>query len=328
MRKIKSVLKSHQKIYEEEKPIRWPYMKILREYSTIKSFYPEINPYAEVYQLRDNLYCLYSDSLDAHGDPWMYVIEGPEKAMLIDTGFGLGNLKGLVSHLTHDKPLIVVNTHAHPDHAGGNYQFDTVWCHELEAAGLERMATGEFRNRFIDPDTHEPVYADFDVNDMVPVRPYEIRPFANHHQFDLGSGYLVEAIHLPGHTAGMTAFFDHHNRTVFLGDTTSCLSPEKEGVYSENTTVEALHDGFVDLLASVADVSGVFPGHGPLDQSPAVLQNTLDTTARILKNPENCDFTREGRHGEPPICVKCIYESSAIRYRLDKVYKDKARTAE
>lgn len=51
-RYIKSDLKSHRIRWEEERPIRWPYMKILREYSTLKEFYPDINPYVEAYKMR------------------------------------------------------------------------------------------------------------------------------------------------------------------------------------------------------------------------------------------------------------------------------------
>ena len=51
-----------------EDPIRWPYYKILREFSTLKQFYPEIDPYAEVYQMRDNVYACFSESLDGAGD--------------------------------------------------------------------------------------------------------------------------------------------------------------------------------------------------------------------------------------------------------------------
>ena len=37
-RPIKSGLKSHRIVFEEERPDRWPYMKILREFSTLKQF--------------------------------------------------------------------------------------------------------------------------------------------------------------------------------------------------------------------------------------------------------------------------------------------------
>ena len=91
-RYIKSDLKSHRILWEEERPIRWPYMKILREYSTLKEFYPEINPYVEAYKMRENVWALFQESMDGAGDLWMYVINGPERVLLIDTGFGVGSI--------------------------------------------------------------------------------------------------------------------------------------------------------------------------------------------------------------------------------------------
>lgn len=44
----------------------------------------------------------------------MYVINGTERALLLDTGLGLTDLK--VLKLCGEKSLIVVNTHAHVDH--------------------------------------------------------------------------------------------------------------------------------------------------------------------------------------------------------------------
>ena len=51
------------------------------------------------------------------------MIVGKEKAMLIDTGHGYGNLKQVVKSIT-DKPLYIVNTHGHLDHTSGNAQFE------------------------------------------------------------------------------------------------------------------------------------------------------------------------------------------------------------
>jgi len=46
----------------------------------------------------------------------MYLLEGSERALLVDTGFGMGNLKGLCEELSGGKPIVVVNTHSHGDH--------------------------------------------------------------------------------------------------------------------------------------------------------------------------------------------------------------------
>ena len=132
-RYIKSDLKSHRILWEEERPIRWPYMKILREYSTLKEFYPEINPYVEAYKMRENVWALFQESMDGAGDLWMYVINGPERVLLIDTGFGVGDLKGLVQHLVGtEKEILVANTHHHYDHAYGNAQFDRCYCQQSQ----------------------------------------------------------------------------------------------------------------------------------------------------------------------------------------------------
>jgi hydroxyacylglutathione hydrolase len=50
-----------------------------------------------------------------NGSQNMYLLEGREKALLIDTGWGAGNLRALVEKLT-SKPVIVTNTHGHLDH--------------------------------------------------------------------------------------------------------------------------------------------------------------------------------------------------------------------
>ena len=49
-------------------------------------------------------------------------------ALLIDTMMGWGNLKTYCETLT-SKPIKLVNTHAHPDHTGGNFHFDACYLH-------------------------------------------------------------------------------------------------------------------------------------------------------------------------------------------------------
>lgn len=39
------------------------------------------------------------------------------------------------------------------------------------------------------------------------------------HIFDLGDGYEVELVMLPGHSPGQSGYYDHHNHIIFTGDT-------------------------------------------------------------------------------------------------------------
>ena len=65
------------------------------------------------------------------GDVFAYLAEGKEKAVLIDTGCGLGDLRSYVKSLT-DKPITVLLTHGHLDHAPGAVQFEKVYMSPLD----------------------------------------------------------------------------------------------------------------------------------------------------------------------------------------------------
>jgi glyoxylase-like metal-dependent hydrolase (beta-lactamase superfamily II) len=56
----------------------------------------------------------------------MTLIIGKNKAMLIDTGYGIQNIYEHVLTLTK-LPLIVVNSHGHMDHSCGNYLFPEIY---------------------------------------------------------------------------------------------------------------------------------------------------------------------------------------------------------
>lgn len=318
-RPIKSNLKSHRIIWEAEHPIRWSYMKILREHSDIKREYA-VNPYAEVYQMRENMYAIFTESFDGAGDPWMYLIDGPEKAMLIDTAFGVGNLKGLCKEIVGNKPLIVANTHHHYDHAYGNSQFDECFCYEDEVYNMKTTNNPHIWDYLFD-ETGKPIYTEFDRADIISYHPYQITGMPANHVFDLGKGYEVELIPLTGHTAGHCAYLDRTGRTLFSGDITGCGIPRPGEPRPENCTVEALHDCLSALWLRNSEFDGVFPGHGMLDQTNTVILYHMNATAAVLKNPESYDERKTIMHGEHSIeiCMKYIYQGTGLRYSRERV---------
>ncbi len=346
-RPIKSDLKDKRIIWEPEHVVRWSFLKVLREYSTLKEFYPDINPYTECYKVRENTWALYNDSFDGVGDVWMYLIDGPEKCMIIDNSFGVGDLKGLIHHLVGDKEIIAVTTHAHFDHCYGNAQFDKVYCHENEVYDLATKNNPDiwdylFNNTDQDlivgegvvVKPGEPLYAHFDKNDIIVDRvnrenykPYEIIGVPDGYKFDLGDGYIVEAVLIPGHTSGQCAFYDLHNGTIFVGDVTGTSVRPIDKPHREFCTVEAMHDALVKLQPRLKDMTGVFPGHGMLDMHPICLQYLLDTTELVMKNPENYDRKSEVQRpsGTMVSYSKNIFQWTALRYTPNNVFKDQMK---
>lgn len=157
----------------------------------------------------------------------MFLLIGDEKAMLIDTGVGIGDLKGFIRTLT-DKPLMVCYTHNHVDHVGNAGMFDHAYIHAKDMAAF---ATGggigldvEKRKGYIAfiAEREKGDYAynlDVDVTAWGPQPP--LYPLEDEHVIDLGNR-KVTVYACPGHTAGSICFLDEKTRSLFLGDACNC----------------------------------------------------------------------------------------------------------
>ena len=325
-RPLNATLKSKRILWREpENPIRWAYARLLREQSNTKKLY-DVNPYAEVYRFRDNVYGIYTESLDGMGDPWMYLVVGPEKAMLIDTGFGAGDLKGLVAEIIGDMPLFVVNTHAHFDHAYGNFQFDKVYCHEYEVYNLQAVMKPDIWDYLFD-ENGKCIWTEFDRNDLVPFQEYEIVGVPDGYIFDLGGGHEIELVFLPGHTCGHAGFLDKKNRIFFCGDD-ACFGAvgiggsRPDNPHAKYATVEGLYNALVKLTVRMDEFDGLYPGHGLVDAGAIMLVNVMGACKAVLDDPECYDEKGERSwHGRTFTQYrKMIYQSGYLMYTKDKLY--------
>jgi glyoxylase-like metal-dependent hydrolase (beta-lactamase superfamily II) len=277
--------------------ISWAFMKQLREKDKTKMIY-DCNPYIEVYQFRDNLYGLFNQNCDGAGDVWMYLIVGPEKAMLIDTAFGLGDIKALADQISGGKPLIVVNTHSHFDHAYGNCRFDRVYCHEYEEP-LVKSQNEHIWDYLFDQDGNN-IWLEFDRKDLPIWREYEIVGVPDGYTFNLGGDYEVELVWLGGHAPGMAAYLDKKNRIVFPGDDLcSDVSgvaggPRPGGINGQYQNLTVFRDNLSRLVARIDEFDYVFPSHFMVNLENSVLIEELATCNAVLDNPDDYDYVYTG----------------------------------
>jgi glyoxylase-like metal-dependent hydrolase (beta-lactamase superfamily II) len=320
---------------EAENPVWRAYTKILREHDKTRKWRP-VNPYAEVYQFRTNLYGIYTESLDGMGDPWMWLIEGPEKAFLIDTGFGIGDLPGLLKEIIGDKPVIVSNTHSHFDHAYGNFWFDKVYCHEYEAPLLTSKMNPHIWDYLFD-ENGRGRWCDFDKEDLVPFREYEICGVPGGFKFNLGGNYEIELVFLPGHSPGHAAFLDRQNRILFAGDdactgATGIMGASPDAPYREYATVESFRNELVKIIKRGNEFDGIFPSHGIVDTGIIVLSNLLEACEKVLENPNGYDIKNErdfGLTGAKSVFYgKMVYMSGCLTYSADSVYMNRKAAVE
>lgn len=143
---------------------------------------------------------------------YAYLVEGKHTVALIDTCCGAGDLKAFVESLT-DKPVIVLCTHGHLDHAGGAYGFDAVYLNEKDYELVREHSAIEFRKGYVDGQVAPGLVS---LADYVPART-EFENLNDGQLFELG-GIALEACALPGHTAGMMCILVRELRVVLLGD--------------------------------------------------------------------------------------------------------------
>ncbi len=151
----------------------------------------------------------------------MYLVEGKDKAVLIDTGVGVGDLKGLVDSLT-DKPVTVLLTHGHVDHALGAIGFDDVRMSPLDSEIYQMHSMFEVRKDYVISSAmyggdSARVASISDSDYLQPRAAEDFAPLAPGDRFDLG-GVSVEVLRGQGHTPGALTMLIPEWRILLLGD--------------------------------------------------------------------------------------------------------------
>ena len=153
---------------------------------------------------------------------YIYLVEGENEALVIDTGYGVGNLREYCQTLT-DKPIWrCVNTHEHLDHIGGNTYFDKAYMTEACKKSITDpnnavpdISAADYKNNHGARKNGE--FAFPDIRAINYPLDYEIETIGDGYVFDLG-GRELEVICVSDHAAGSLMLLDRKNRLLFSGD--------------------------------------------------------------------------------------------------------------
>lgn len=135
----------------------------------------------------------------------MYLVEGRDRAILIDTGVGTGALTPTLRRLT-DKPIDLALTHAHIDHMYRAGEFERVYLHRADIAAWRwplkaLFAAGHW--------LYSMPRVRLDAAKFIPLDDGDV--------LDPG-GCPIQVIHAPGHTPGSVLYRDDRHRALFTGD--------------------------------------------------------------------------------------------------------------
>ena len=175
------------------------------------------NSWFEVYRIDEGILAIYEPG--QFEEVISYLILGQDRALLFDTGLGIGDMASLVATLT-DLPITVLNSHTHYDHVGGNSRFATILSRGhpyavKRAGGLDHSQVGEYaKGDWI----WKPLPEGFDPETFA-TNGWQVSRTIDEGEFiDLG-GVSLEVVDSPGHSPDSLVLVDHQRRLMFTGDT-------------------------------------------------------------------------------------------------------------
>src|SRR5574344_103830 len=148
--------------------------------------------------------------IDEKGICNAYLLIGKDKALLIDSGDGVGNVREAVETLTK-LPIIVALTHRHCDHAGGRNWFEDYSFHEGDDHLIYALESSQWATKKLAGMSGKSV--------EITKKPFHSKKFifTDKTSFDLGNR-TIKVMNVPGHTKGSVVFIDDKEKLMFTGD--------------------------------------------------------------------------------------------------------------
>ncbi len=251
-----------------------------------------------------------------NGSENMYLLEGEEKALLIDTGYAVGNLRAFVEKLT-DKPIVVVNTHFHPDHAAGNGEFEEVmmhWNYKVDEPSVTTPGAGPFPIEALPhPDYKKILLHDGDV-------------------IELG-GRTIEVLEAqPAHCNSSLFFLDRKERMLFTGDD---FEAAQVMMYDNSNNPDApyeIHERLGSLRANAVRLKGLsdaydwlLPNHNGYPIAKSYLDDFIGLVdaiyagTAVIEDKLNHPFVE--MDPKAPFLCRVRYQKCSIFIRKDEVMK-------
>lgn len=234
-----------------------------------------------------------------------FLIQGTKSAILFDTGLGVANIRKVAEELSN-LPLLVVNSHYHFDHTGGNRLFHDREraIHRIGAPLLQQPSPPELAEGYMaytqrmlqawgpykeadDIYFHlltaermiRPLPAGFDPATYQVVPTVPTRLLEEGDVLDLG-GRRLQVMHTPGHSPDCICLFDEERGLLFGGDTIN-TGP----IYAQLEDSDVEH--FARSTARLAEMAGavqrVFVCHFlRVENHPALLGEIAEGFQRLL----------------------------------------------
>lgn len=233
------------------------------------------DPWFEVYKVAPGVFAIYEPHQAE--EVISYLIVGHKQALLFDTGMGISNILKITSQLT-SRPVVVINSHTHDDHVGGNWQFNFIYGMDTaftraNARGSREDAQAEITSDQLCGELPKNFYPK-----SYQTKPWHISLFV-HDGFKINlGGRTLEILSTPGHTPDAISLLDRESGLLFTGDT---YYPAPIWLFRPETDLDAYVNSVKRLAALAPDLKLVLGAHNVPVAQPDVLPKLVDAIQAV-----------------------------------------------
>jgi len=238
----------------------------------------ESDAWFEVYRVRPGVFAIYEprQAEETIG----YLIVGEERALLFDSGMGIGDVREVTAELTK-LPVVVLNSHTHFDHVGGNWQFNTMYdtVYGMDTAFTRESARGgtEVKGEIAAGQICGKLPAHFDAASYR-TRPWKVARWLHDGDVIELGGRRVTVMATPGHTPDAICLWDAANGLLFTGDT---YYKGTVWLYRPETDLAAYGRSVTRLAELAPKVKVVLGAHNVPVMPPTVLPELAAAFAKV-----------------------------------------------
>ena len=239
-----------------------------------------INNIYEYTKIRENIWQIAEDD-----GVCCTLVKGSKMAVLIDTGYGRRNLRAFIEENV-TTPYIVINSHGHPEHIGGNHWFDTVYSLRKEWDVIKH----------------------FEENGP---KLYNLKEIQIGQHISLGDLNIV-VVSLASHTQGSIGFIVQEEDILIAGDALN------EGLWLFNYGSLSMTDLYETIKATMTlDFSTYLCGSSNKEYN----KEKLISHMRNIENLKIDRSTKQNTVGFETYCIKYEYVrgKSEIVFTIDKI---------
>ena len=224
------------------------------------------------------------------GDACMYFLAGSQKGILVDTAYGVGDLKGYVEG-NWSIPYDVIITHGHADHANGIGQFAEVYMNHKDIDLYHIKTSIALRRTMLKRSVKD--IDQIPDSEFIPEFTGTFKDLEEGDIFQLG-GATAEIYSAPGHTQGMMVILVPEDRTILFGDAcgvcTFLFKPESSNVEKYLDTLNKLK-----LMSNRYD--RILRQHGTCESPMSLVDENMECAQMILNGTDDhIPFEYLGEH--------------------------------